>query len=68
MYSGVAALGLAIGFIVTAANAADFQQRAGTGTGTVNNLSARDSAAATSVSVSVCLSVCISFPLKSSMP
>lgn len=48
VYCGVAALGLAIGFIVTAANAADFQQRSTI----VNALSGRDAAAAASVSVS----------------
>ena len=46
VFSGVAAVGIAIGFIVTAANAADFQNRGGNG-------GPRDSAAATSVSLSV---------------
>lgn len=52
VYCGVAALGLAIGFIVTAANAADFQQRFIERTTIVNPLSGRDAAAAASVSVS----------------
>ena len=53
VFSSVTAVGIAIGFIVTAANAADFQNRGG-------NTSPRDAAAATSVSVSTRLSVCLS--------
>ena len=50
VFSGVSAVCIGIGFLVTAANAADFQSR--------NQSGPRDSAAA--ASVSVCLSVCLS--------
>ena len=50
VFSGVSAVGIGIGFIVTAANAADFQ-RSGNG-------NPRDAAAATSVSASVVYVIC----------
>lgn len=59
VFSAVTAVGIAIGFIVTAANAADFQNRPGAA-----NL--RDSAAATSVSMPAHLSVCLSVSVFSS--
>lgn len=51
VFSGVSAVCIGIGFLVTAANAADFQSRNPPQPGP------RDSAAA--ASVSVCLSVCL---------